>query len=63
MPDTDVLTLAEAVAAGTRSLADAEARLTAQADRDELRSLVRALGAVRAHADVTHAGLASRVGR
>lgn len=48
-PD-DLLALAESVAAGTRTLADAERELPDEPARAELRTLVRALSAVRAHA-------------
>jgi hypothetical protein len=51
--DPDVLGLAEDVAAGRLLMSDAEARLPVESDRTELRSLVRALGAVGAHADAT----------
>jgi hypothetical protein len=46
----DVLVLAEAVADGARTLAEAERVLPDEAARAELRALVRALAAVRAHA-------------
>ena len=51
--DPDLLALAEDVAAGRLPMADAEARLTDPGDVTELRSLVRAVGAVRAHAEAT----------
>jgi hypothetical protein len=52
--DPDLLTLAEDVHAG-RPMTDAEARLATEPERTELRSLVRALAALSAHADATRA--------